>query len=333
MSAPTRVERAIGELTDAFRQAADESRTVDLRGAGTLLGGRDAPPEAIAVPAGMVDDVVSYEPADLVIRVGAGMTVEALDEALAPHGQECPIDQVADGPSTLGGRIASGLGGPRAGGIGPVRDHLLGLTIVRGDGRSAHVGGSTVKNVSGFDLPRLLCGSWGTLAAIVDVTLKLRPRPRWSGWYATEQRPDTWPILPHAPVALIVTPDRTYVALEGHPRDAEEEAAVIGLEPSDAPMPVRGARISVASGASQLATSLGPDGWMLDALTGVIHLDTDVIDRDTAATLAAAAGGTYLDLSHDRRRVPGLIGHVAIHERLRDALDPHRILAPWRLTP
>ena len=329
---PQAVATAAGEIAELVEEARRAGRCVDLRGNGSLLGGSDTPADAVPIPAGRMRDVVAYEPADLVIRVGAGMTIADLDAELAPHGQECPLDTVVHGPSTVGGRVASGLAGMRAGGLGPIRDHVLGLTIVRGDARFAQVGGGTVKNVSGFDLPRLFCGSWGTLGAIVDVTLKLRPRPRWSGWFTTERDPAEWPVRPYAPTSILVTSKQTYVAMEGHPDDAAEQAAAIGLQPHEGPDLPRHARASFVTDAVTAARALGDDGWWVDALTGIVHLDLDVIDPNHAQEVSQRHGGSYLDLSDARPpTVDNRTGHADIRERLRDALDPERLLAPWRL--
>ena len=110
----------------------------------------------------------SWEPADLTVTVGAGITFAELDEALADRGQE----------ATVGGILACGLSGVRRLGLGPVRDAVLQVRFLTADGRRIAGGGPTVKNVTGYDLPRLLTGSFGTLGLIEEVTLRCRPRPR-----------------------------------------------------------------------------------------------------------------------------------------------------------
>src|SRR5680860_1056589 len=93
-----------------------------------------------------------YEPADLTLTAGAGTPLRELAEALAPHDQWLPFDPPDADGRTLGGLVAAGLSGPLAAGYGPLRNHVLGATVVCGDGRVLRLGGRVVKNVAGFDL-------------------------------------------------------------------------------------------------------------------------------------------------------------------------------------
>jgi glycolate oxidase FAD binding subunit len=122
-----------------------------------------------------LDRLVSYEPAEMIAVVEAGMRVGELSERLARAGQEWAVDAPAQ--ATVGGVIASGTSSPRRLRVGHVRDTILEVQLVTGDGRIVRGGGRTVKNVTGYDLPRLLTGSLGTLGVIVDVTLRVIPRP------------------------------------------------------------------------------------------------------------------------------------------------------------
>ena len=143
--------------------------------------GGPAPRDAAEVraPAG----IVAYEPADMTITVGAGTTFADLDAALAEHGQECPLDPRSP-DATIGGILACGLSGVRRARYGPVRDQVLEVRFVTGDGHLVKGGGPTVKNVTGYDLPRLFVGSFGTLGVLMQATLRCRPRPRRSRWFA-----------------------------------------------------------------------------------------------------------------------------------------------------
>src|SRR5206468_8580471 len=125
----------------------------------------------VRAPAG----VASFEPAEMTVRCGAGTTVAELDAALAEHGQ-CVALPDWDG-GTVGGVLAVGRSGVRRLGYGPVRDALLEARFVSAEGRLVKAGGPTVKNVSGFDLCRLLVGSLGTLGLIGEVVLRTRPLP------------------------------------------------------------------------------------------------------------------------------------------------------------
>jgi glycolate oxidase FAD binding subunit len=123
-----------------------------------------------------LDRVVDYEPAEMVAVVEAGVRVGELQRTLAGAGQEWPCD--APPEATVGGVIASGASSPRRLRVGAVRDTVLEVELVAGDGRLLRGGARTVKNVTGYDLPKLAAGSLGTLGAIVQVALKLRPLPQ-----------------------------------------------------------------------------------------------------------------------------------------------------------
>jgi glycolate oxidase FAD binding subunit len=118
-----------------------------------------------------------YTPADLTVSAGAGTLMKDLSATLAEHGQWIPCDPPAMPRRTLGGVVASGASGDLGTSFGSLRDHVLGLTVVTGDGRILRLGGRVMKNVAGFDLVRLMVGSRGTLGVIVSVTLRVFPRP------------------------------------------------------------------------------------------------------------------------------------------------------------
>jgi glycolate oxidase FAD binding subunit len=128
--------------------------------------------------------VVSYEPNELIITVAAGAPLSDVTSLIDSKGQQFafePVDTSAlmgvPGPGTIGGMIGAGLAGPRRIRTGGVRDHLLGAHAVSGFGEAFKTGGRVVKNVTGYDLCKLLAGSWGTLAVMTEVTLKVMPRP------------------------------------------------------------------------------------------------------------------------------------------------------------
>ena len=124
---------------------------------------------------------MSWEPADLVLSVRAGTTFAEVQPELGEHGQEIPIDVAYPERATIGGLIATGFAGPRRLRSGSFRDLLIGCEYVRGDGLVANAGGMVVKNVSGFEIPRFLHGSWGALAVLTTVNLKVTPKPRHDG--------------------------------------------------------------------------------------------------------------------------------------------------------
>ena len=122
-------------------------------------------------------DSLGHEPGDLVVTVQAGVTLGELDHALRGEGQWLPLDPPAWRTATVGGAVATGLGGPLAPAFGRPRDQVLGLTLVDGQGRILELGGRVVKNVAGFDLVRLAVGSRGTVGVITSVSFRLYPVP------------------------------------------------------------------------------------------------------------------------------------------------------------
>lgn len=162
-------------LRDAVRDAARTGRTLWLRGGNTLAA--DPPAAAIDLQVPPADELVEYWPDDMTVRAPAGMTLARLHELLAATGRELPIDAPAPHRTTVGGLIATGLCGSRRLARGTVRDTLLGLTLIDANAELLEFGGRVVKNVAGYDVCKLLLGSWGCLALIVDGTFRVRARP------------------------------------------------------------------------------------------------------------------------------------------------------------
>ena len=122
--------------------------------------------------------VVSYVPGDLTLTVRAGTTLSEIERATLEHDQWLPLDPYGSSDGTIGATIATASAGPLASAFGLPRDLLLGLEFVNGRGEIVRAGGKVVKNVAGFDLSRLITGSWGSLGVITEVTLRLYARPR-----------------------------------------------------------------------------------------------------------------------------------------------------------
>lgn len=128
----------------------------------------------------LADDagVVSYTPGDLTLTVRAGTSLREIERATAAHEQWLPLDPYGDSDGTIGATIATASAGPLATAFGTPRDLLLGIEFVTGRGDVVRAGGKVVKNVAGFDLTRLLTGSWGTLGVITEATVRLYARPK-----------------------------------------------------------------------------------------------------------------------------------------------------------
>src|SRR5205085_10083045 len=191
-----------------------------------------------------LDRLVSYEPAEMIAVVEAGMRVGDLSETLARAGQEWAVDAPAQ--ATVGGVIASGTSSPRRLRVGHVRDTVLEVQLITGAGRIVRGGGRTVKNVTGYDLPRLMSGSLGTLGVIVQVALKLRPLPAARRTLTLEGSLDeATQALERVPLptAVLATNDSAQIRLEGWPDAVEEQTArakdaghVVSIE-DDGPFP------------------------------------------------------------------------------------------------
>lgn len=166
------------QLAAVLREAALGGTTVAAAGAGSkrLCGGI---PRSIglAVSTEKLNRVIEYPASDLTITVEAGITIAALRDTLAQQGQMLPLDVPCSGTATLGGTLATNLNGPRRLGYGAWRDIVIGLEFATSDGKLAKGGGKVVKNVAGYDVPKLLIGSFGTLGVIAEVSLKVFPVP------------------------------------------------------------------------------------------------------------------------------------------------------------
>jgi glycolate oxidase FAD binding subunit len=174
---PSQLEEC-GEL---LARAARERQRVAFVGGGTALeaGNAGAEPDVV-LSTRRLDRVIEYAPQDQVIVAEAGLTLARLRELAAPNRQCFGVDAPHAERATLGGLVAVGGFGPRRLRYGGMRELLLGVTLVRADGASAQSGSKVVKNVAGFDLPKVVCGSLGTLGLVARVILRLHPSPETS---------------------------------------------------------------------------------------------------------------------------------------------------------
>jgi glycolate oxidase FAD binding subunit len=173
------------EVEDAVRWALDHDRPLELVGQGSKRAiGRPSQTDLTLDLSGLAG-VTLYEPEELVLSARAGTPLAEIEALLEAHNQQLAFEPMDYGPllggaagqGTLGGVIATNLSGPRRLKAGAARDHFLGLTCVTGRGETVKSGGRVVKNVTGYDMCKLLAGSWGTLAAMTDITVKVLPKP------------------------------------------------------------------------------------------------------------------------------------------------------------
>lgn len=326
-----------------------EQRVADTIGAATAVapvgtgthrevGGPPPSGTEVRAPTG----IVTYDPAELTVTVGAGTSVAELERVLGDAGQECPLDP-RDAAATVGGTLAVGLSGHRRLRYGPMRDRVLEVRFATADGRLARGGGPTVKNVTGYDMPRLLVGSYGTLGVLTRVILRCQPLPEHTSWYATDDAPEAVRQRCFRPSTMFWSGRTTSVLLEGAPPDVAAEAGAAGLVPLGAAPtlpdgPHRG-RISISPGSIRtLAENLDRLGdhvaWLAEWGIGTVHVATET-ERSLAATreIAASHGGWMLR----EAGAPGLDGfgralpNAALMARVKAAFDPTGKLAPGRL--
>ena len=164
-------------FAERIRAAAADKRPLRLRGGGTKdFYGNEARGELLETRAHA--GVVAYEPTELVITARCGTPLSEMHEILDENNQMLAFEPPAFGAAaTLGGCVAAGLSGPRRASAGALRDFVLGTKILDGRGELLSFGGQVMKNVAGYDVSRLLAGSLGTLGLILEVSLKVLPRP------------------------------------------------------------------------------------------------------------------------------------------------------------
>ena len=179
----TLADSVVVERPESVAEAAallrDSEGPLLFRGAGTkqAWAGRPAEP-ALVVETGRLAGVLAHNPADMTVAVGAGMPLRDLQALLGEQGQWLALDPGTESAgATVGGLLATGDSGPRRLRYGAMRDLVIGVTLVLSDGTVAHGGGTVIKNVAGYDLPKLLYGSLGTLGLVAEVVLRLHPRP------------------------------------------------------------------------------------------------------------------------------------------------------------
>lgn len=165
------------EVAEAVGRLRAEDRTAVVVGGGTLIDVADPGPADAELWTTGLGGVVAHEPADLTFTCGAGMTLAEARRVLEGDGQTLPLWHPAPERATLGGLVAFGWTGLGRRLYGLLRDRVLEVRVVTGEGKVVRGGGKVVKNVTGFDLPRLFCGSMGTLGVVYELTLKVQPRP------------------------------------------------------------------------------------------------------------------------------------------------------------
>ena len=172
---------AVLEIVSAAHEA---GRPLEIEGGGTKRGIGRVEGAALRLSTAKLDKVVDYQPQELTLTVQPGAKLSKLEALLAAQGQMLAFEPPrltkvlgVKGEPTIGGALAANVSGPRRIRAGAARDHALGVAGISGRGEAFKAGGKVVKNVTGYDLPKLMAGSWGTLAVFTELTLKVLPKP------------------------------------------------------------------------------------------------------------------------------------------------------------
>src|SRR5581483_9469768 len=298
--------------------------------------------------------VVDYEGTELVITARAGTPLTEIEKTLAEGGQMLACEPPHFGPNaTLGGCVASGFSGPRRATSGSVRDFVLGVKTMNANGEIASFGGQVMKNVAGFDLSRLMTGSFGTLGVILEVSLKVLPRPEREITlrYALDEAKaietmNRWAGQP-LPISATCFIDGTLsVRLSGSALGLSAARAKMGgevvVDADSFWLDLREQKLDAFTGnmlwrlsIASTAPPLKLPGKQVIEWNGALRWL--VSDAPAEAIFAAArkAGG-------DAMRFRGSLGHpvlqldgvkLGLHKRLKAALDPNGIFGPHRLHP
>ncbi|MGH9086841.1 MAG: FAD-binding oxidoreductase [Acidimicrobiales bacterium] len=279
--------------------AAEGSRTRWDDGGALAAGTR-----LVRAPSG----VLEHKPEEMTVRVLAGTLVDELHAELGARGQRTALPRRG---GTVGGALAVGENDVSVLGRGRVRDTLLQVRYVAADGAVVQGGGPTVKNVSGFDLPRLIVGSLGTLAILGEVILRTNPVPAHSRW-VTSTSADPFAVRDLVRRASCVLWDgtRTLVELEGHGLDVEADLRVLGREAewTDAggPLPLPPHRWSLSPAALRAIDREALGDWVASIGVGTVHASRPQPPAAVPAPLAALA------------------------QRVKEGFDPSGRLAPGR---
>ncbi|MDQ6772167.1 MAG: FAD-binding oxidoreductase [Candidatus Dormibacteraeota bacterium] len=358
---PKRVERpeSAEDLAEVLRGAAAAEEGVVPVGGGRALGlGDPLQRFDVGLETQGLGRVLEYSPTDMTVSAEAGVTLEELNSVLAGARQVLPIDPFAAPGHTLGGVLAAALAGPLRLRFGTPRDFLLGLRVALPDGRLAVGGGRVVKNVSGYDMPKLHLGALGALGIIVAATLKVFPLPQADLTLATtpdDEAGGAWAeaaralALRLAPAALELDSSGRLLARFWGPTPAVAGArAELGWEEADpavwAEHSQRGgvawARISVPPARLRgVIESLQAGGaWWASPGVGVAYWTgftaADAVRSARAAAEATGGNLVLLAAPPELKREVGAWGSppptLEWMRRLRDAFDPGRTISPGR---
>lgn len=282
-----------------FAEAVGTIDHVAITGLGTRGGAPDGV-RCVAAPGG-----IEWIQADeMTVACGAGTAVDELASALSEVGQRVVLPEAG----TVGGALAHGRSGVRRLGDGPLRDALLQTRYIGAHGSVVKAGGPTVKNVSGFDVCRLLVGSRGTLGFLGDVILRTRPLPATSQWFTSSNDPRAVLGSIHRPISVLWDGTTVWVLLEGHPRDVETQAERADLVAGDGPPPLPAHRCVVAPAAvADAVGSLAPGSFVVEVGAGVVHAPVALPAPEITEGVARLAARVKQQFDPAGRLNPGVV--------------------------
>ncbi len=334
----------IDELEQILDLASELAMTALVWGGGTHqgLGGRLDPDLVISMD--RLNRLIDWQPDDFTVTVEAGMRVVDLENRLNERGQTAVLPELS-GLATIGGVMAAGVSGWRRLRFGPTRERVLEVDMVTGDGRRIRAGGRVVKNVTGFDLPRLSVGSFGALGVIAQTCLKLWPRPA-EMVTVTVGDGDRALAVAYRPAAVVESDGTARVFLGGTPAEVEGQVAVLGgtvtpgWEWEPEPEGVVRWSLRVPPAKTREAITRLPQGWRYQAGLGVGEIKAAGADSAGAAELRMWAEdvGGVLVLAHGPDELYEQMdpwgappGGLDIQRELIRRFDPCRTINPGRL--
>jgi glycolate oxidase FAD binding subunit len=342
------MQEIVERFSAQIRQAYEKKAPVCIRGGGSkdFYGGQlvGAPLETTSY-----SGIVDYEPSELVLTARCGTPLSEIENLLREHGQMLAFEPPHFSPNaTIGGCIAAGLSGPRRAQAGAVRDFVLGVRMLNGVGEDLRFGGRVMKNVAGYDVSRLMAGAMGTLGLLLEVSLKVLPRPAEEislrfAMNATEaiETVNRWMAQPHPISATCHWAGILQVRLSG----ASVSRAKLGgeivdnefwrdLREQQMPFFAREKptwRLSVKSTAPTLDL---PGAQLLEWNGGLRWICEDLDSREVRLVAANAGGHATLFRGGDKtcgvfQPLPAPL--MALHQRLKKAFDPAGIFNRGRL--
>lgn len=265
----------VDQVAEVLRAAAAHRLSVVPRGRGSKMSWAMPPSSAdVLLDLSGLDRVLDHAAGDLIVATQAGVPLSEVQEVVGRGGQRLALDETVSGAS-IGGLLAANASGPHRMATGTARDLLIGITVVRADGVVAKAGGRVVKNVAGYDLGKLMIGSFGTLGVIVDATFRLHPVPAAHRWVSVELDD---PSRAHAVVQSVVHSQTVPSAVEVEWSSGRGTLSVL-LEGRESGVTARGDSVRALLGAE---ASTGHDA---PAAGGTYPWNTDASGEDRATAL------------------------------------------------